>query len=146
MSVDSISGRARSAHAGPRFHFVRHLVEMFLAMGAGMVVGPLLLAVALGMSIDQARLQHAVVFVLVMAVSMTVPMVAWMRHRGHPWRGSAEMAVAMVAPALPLICLKTGHVISGQICSSYCLWSTVAMVALIVYRRSDYRLAAAAHT
>jgi hypothetical protein len=40
---------------------------------------------------------------MVMTVSMTVPMVAWMRYRGHGWVRSGEMVGAMVVPALALI-------------------------------------------
>ena len=48
------------------------------------------------------------------------------------------MAAAMVAPALLLICLRLVDVISGPICGVYCLTTIVAMVAVMVYRRSDY--------
>ena len=37
------------------FHFTRHLVEMFLAMMAGMMVGAFLLATAVGTSVAEAR-------------------------------------------------------------------------------------------
>jgi hypothetical protein len=68
---------------------------------------------------------------------MTVPMVAWMRYRGHAWDRSLEMAAAMVVPAIPLICLRLADV-AGPICSAYCLLSVLAMVGLMVYRRIEY--------
>lgn len=34
---------------------------------------------------------------------MTVPMVLWMRHRGHSWERGGEMAAAMNLPLLPLL-------------------------------------------
>jgi uncharacterized membrane protein len=55
------------------------------------------------------------------------------------------MAVAMIAPALPLVALKIGHVISGPVAGPYMSASMVAMIALIVYRRREYQRAAAAH-
>jgi hypothetical protein len=33
-----------------------------------------------------------------MAVAMTVPMVGWMRIRGHGWRHGIEMSIGMLAP------------------------------------------------
>jgi hypothetical protein len=69
---------------------------------------------------------------------MTVAMVLWMRYRGHGWRGCVEMAVAMVAPALPLIALRATGVIGGAICGAYCALSVLAMLAVMLYRRSDY--------
>jgi hypothetical protein len=67
-----------------------------------------------------------------------------MRYRRHNWRSSSEMAAAMVVPAIPLICLRLLDVISGPICGLYCLVTVVAMVALMLYRRSDYRATTAA--
>jgi hypothetical protein len=40
--------------------------------------------------------------VLVMGFNMTVPMVAWMRHRGHGRRSSAEMGLAL--PSVSVSC------------------------------------------
>ena len=40
-----------------------------------------------------------------MVVFMTVPMVAWMRLRGHSWRHGAEMAAGMLAPAVVIYIL-----------------------------------------
>jgi hypothetical protein len=80
-----------------------------------------------------------------MAVAMTVPMVAVMLYRGHSLRSAVEMAVAMIAPALPFIGLKLGHVIGGPVAGPYMGASMLAMVALIVYRRREYQRAAAVH-
>ncbi len=38
--------------------------------------------------------------VSLMGFNMTVPMVLWMRHRGHDWARSGEMAASMVVPSL----------------------------------------------
>jgi hypothetical protein len=40
-----------------------------------------------------------------MAFTMTVPMVAWMRYRGHRWQPTLEMAASMVIPTLVAIAL-----------------------------------------
>jgi uncharacterized membrane protein YdfJ with MMPL/SSD domain len=80
---------ARPARLG---HFARHYGEMVLAMAAGMVVlGPPIGAIA----------GHADLVMLAnMGVSMTVPMVAWMRYRGNDWRSTLEMAASMIVPTL----------------------------------------------
>lgn len=127
------------------FHFARHLVEMFLAMMAGMMVGAFLLATAVGTSVSETRREHAVAWVVVMAFDMTVPMVAVMLYRGHSRRSASEMAAAMIVPALPIVALQLTHVVSGQVGRAYMPVSMVAMIALIVYRRREYRTAAASH-
>jgi cytochrome bd-type quinol oxidase subunit 2 len=133
-------------HTGPfRFHFARHLVEMFLAMMAGMMVGAFLLAAAVGTSVSEARREHAVAWVVVMAFDMTIPMVAVMLYRGHSGRSAGEMAAAMIVPALPIVACQLSDASSGEIGRAYMPVSMVAMIALIVYRRSEYRTAAASH-
>jgi cytochrome bd-type quinol oxidase subunit 2 len=140
-----ITDRA-TPHTRPSwFHFTRHLVEMFLAMMAGMMVGAFLLATAVGTSVAEARREHAVAWVVVMAFDMTIPMVAVMLYRGHSWRSAGEMAAAMIVPALPIVACLVSDVVSGDVGRAYMPVSMVAMIALIVYRRSEYRTAAASH-
>ena len=88
----------RFTHAGPRFRFVRHLVEMMVAMWIGMPLGRALFAAIYGSASNEAVRQHDVAWTLLMAVAMTVPMVAVMLYRGHSRRGAGEMAAAMIAP------------------------------------------------
>jgi hypothetical protein len=82
---------------------------MVIAMFAGMV--------ALGIPADwvlkalgaNMHGQHPTRMLATMAVTMTVPMVAWMRYRGHAWRPNIEMAASMLAPTLAvLVLLWTG--------------------------------------
>src|SRR6185295_4888316 len=56
--------------------FALHFAEMWLAMMAGMFVFHALAPEAMTGALHQVG----------MAVAMTVPMVAWMRVRGHGWR------------------------------------------------------------
>ena len=121
----------------PTRTFARHVAEMTLAMVAGMMVSATIFLIAVGMTAAEAMRQHAVLFVVLQAVGMTVAMVAWMRHRGHTWSSSSEMAAAMVAPAVPLIALRLADVISGPICGLYCLATLVTMIGLMLYRRTD---------
>ena len=127
-----------------RSHLIRHVIEMYLAMQIGMVLGPLVFAIAIGAPVTDAREQHPVAFLIVMALSMTLPMVAWMLHRGHSWRSAGEMAVVMLAPAVPLVGLQLAGIIGASGCA-YMSVSTIAMVALIIHRRTEYRATAAAH-
>ena len=85
--------------------FLRHYAEMVIAMLLGMAV-VLGAVAAAGVALDPVELE-----LLVMATSMTVPMVAWMRYRGHGWAPAAEMSAAMYAPtAAALVLLWTGLV------------------------------------
>jgi hypothetical protein len=135
MTVGGFTNRGGRSHS---IHFLHHLLEMVLAMMVGMFAGAAVFVSALGITVDRAIQDHAVSFVVTMAFSMTVPMVAWMRYRGHAWDRSLEMGAAMVVPAIPLICLRLADVV-GPICGPYCLFSVLAMVGVMVYRRSDYR-------
>jgi RND superfamily putative drug exporter len=87
----------RLAPPKPRRHsparrLLRHYGEMVLAMVVGMVAlgGPL------GMLLGDGQ----ILMLLNMGFSMTVPMVAWMRYRGHGWKASGEMAASMILPTL----------------------------------------------
>lgn len=135
MSVNSVH-QARFLHLPP---FLRHLLEMIAAMLAGMIPAAAILSVAAGMSTDEALRRHPVLFVVVMAVAMTAPMVGWMRHRGHGRRACLEMGATALVPAVLLIGLRVAGVIGGPICGAYCALSIVAMVGVMLYRRDDYR-------
>src|SRR6266487_3824698 len=140
-----VATATRQARPGHEAHgFLRHLFEMALAMMAGMMVSAAIFLSAVGTTAAEAMREHAVLFVVLQAFGMTVAMVAWMRHRRHTWRSSSEMAVAMVIPAVPLICLRLLDVISGPICGVYCFTTIVAMVVVMLYRRADYGVAASA--
>ena len=98
-------------------HFVRHLVEMVLAMMIGMaalgaVWGAIL--TAYGEDVSAFKLHHAALFALVMALDMTVPMVWWMRLRGHDWARGGEMAGAMFVPTFFLIGFLQLGAVSGE--------------------------------
>jgi peptidoglycan/LPS O-acetylase OafA/YrhL len=124
--------------SGHLAHFLRHLLEMVLVMMVGMAAGGAIFVMATGIPADQAIENHAIAWVSVMAFSMTAPMVVWMRHRGHAWSMSLEMAATMVAPAIPLCILRAADVISGGVGGTYCGLSLLAMVSVVVYRRDYY--------
>ena len=135
----------RTTHTGARFRFVRHLVEMMVAMWIGMPLGRIIFASFFGSASNDAVRQHDIAWTLLMAVAMTVPMVAVMLYRHHSRRSAGEMAAAMIAPALPFVALKLGDVITGPVAGPYMCVSMLAMIALIAYRRREYQAAGAAH-
>ena len=118
----------------PTGHFVRHYLEMVVAMLLGMAAMGLVQAAGLDLGDDTA------VELVEMAVWMTVPMVAWMRHRGHRWRVCNEMAAAMVVPTLGALVLHwTGAVDDGD--ALIMLEHTVMFPAMLVpmlLRRDEY--------
>ena len=62
-----------------------------------------------------------------------------MLFRGHGWRNSAEMAAAMLVPAIPFIILCSLHALTGGPANgAYMMLSTLAMIGLMVYRRDVY--------
>lgn len=85
-------------------HFTRHYVEMVVAMflGMGVLLPPLGAALrAFGTSLHDTD----TLMISAMAVTMTVPMVTWMRYRGHGWQPCADMTAAMVIPTLAVLAL-----------------------------------------
>jgi hypothetical protein len=80
--------------------FARHFVEMVAAMLIGMAVfGGLATAIfaAAGSGLGD---QSVGLRVTLMGVYMTVPMVAWMKYRGHGAARNAEMGASMMVPSL----------------------------------------------
>ena len=88
--------------------FTRHYVEMVVVMFAGMLVlgvpGEAALH-AMGSGTSELRETAPATVFLGMAFTMTAPMVAWMRYRGHRWQPTLEMAASMVIPTLIAIAL-----------------------------------------
>lgn len=125
-------------------YFTRHLLEMIVVMVIGMVAGAAVFLAPQGLTAEEGMSRFPVLFVIVIAIAMTVPMVVWMRVRGHGWRGCYEMAAAMIGPAIPFILLYWLGVIPGPICSLYCPASFAAMIVLMLYRRDEYAAHAAA--
>jgi hypothetical protein len=97
-----------------RWRFLRHYLEMVAAMVVGMVVLGAALRGVLVLAGLRYPTQYAELAALEMAVTMSVGMVAWMRHRGHRWDSTLEMTGAMFAPAVALVPLLWLGVISGD--------------------------------
>jgi hypothetical protein len=96
-------------------HFARHYVEMVVAMLLGMAILGVPASMALdglGMSSSELRNDAPALLLFGMAVTMTVPMVGWMRYRGHGWRPSMEMAASMFVPTTAVIALLWGGLVA----------------------------------
>jgi hypothetical protein len=85
-------------------HFARHYGEMLMAMFLGMGVLLMPLGAALGV-VGLSLHDTDALMISGMAVTMTAPMVAWMRYRGHGWAACADMTAAMVIPTLGVLAL-----------------------------------------
>jgi hypothetical protein len=134
-----------SPHAAHQGHFLRHLLEMLLVMMPGMFLGGAVFTIGAGLAAgsaltwEEARLRYPELCLLTIGIVMSVPMVAWMRYRGHGWRSGGEMTAAMVVPALALIGLFWLHVIGSEpLCGVYCIVMIPAMVGAMLVRRSEY--------
>jgi hypothetical protein len=124
-------------------HFIRHYVEMVVAMVVGMVAlgvpaeGVLR---ALGTGTSELKDSAPAVVLLGMAVTMTVPMVAWMRHRGHGWRPNAEMAASMIVPTLGVIALLGAGLVTdfGVLMTLEHVVMLPAMLLVMLLRVDEY--------
>lgn len=129
-------------------HFVRHYVEMVVAMFAGMVVlgAPLeLLLRAVGSSTDKLESSAPEVVLLGMAVIMTIPMVGWMRYRGHAWRPCNEMAASMFIPTFGAIALLwTGTGFGSAMMIEHMVMLPAMLVAMLL-RIDEYACDHSAH-
>jgi len=86
--------------------FTRHYAEMLAAIFLGMFVLGFALAAPLelaGVDVSSWKTESPALLLLGMAFTMTVPMVAWMRHRRHGWAPAWEMTAAMFVPSLAAI-------------------------------------------
>ena len=106
--------------------FLRHYAEMVVVMLLGMIVLGMPLGAALDAIVSGATDRPAVML-LGMGVTMTVPMVAWMRLKhGHGWRASNEMAASMIVPTILAI---AAHAIGVASLDTILLAEHVVMLA-----------------
>lgn len=139
-------GSARWASIVGALAFGRHYLEMVLAMGLGMLVlaWPLDAALELGGAHPESWGESAPeLSLLAMGVTMTVPMAAWMRVRGHGWQATAEMSAAMLIPTVAAMAAVATDFIS-DLDAVYAGEHTamfLAMFLAMLWRRSEYACA-----
>jgi hypothetical protein len=124
-------------------HFVRHYLEMVVAMFIGMGVLGLPLGLALGAAGSGWSELHSdapALALLAMAATMTVPMVGWMAYRGHGARANAEMSAAMFVPTFAAIALLWSDVATdiGLLMAIEHVAMLASMLAAMLLRPADY--------
>jgi flagellar biosynthetic protein FliP len=110
-------------------------------MVAAMMLGMYLLDMPCGMALSALGVDNSdpVTSALLMTFTMTVPMVLWMRVRGHSWERSGEMGAAMAIPSLAIVALAIAGVISRDGLAGAVMDPMIpAMLALMLYRRAEY--------
>ena len=129
--------------------FARHYIEMVIAMFAGMIVlglpveGVLRAVGTSGSAIEDSAPAATLVE---MAIIMTIPMVAWMRHHGHAWRPCNEMAASMFVPALAAMALMwTGAIGFGTAMVLQHAIMLPAMLVAMLLRFDEYACDHRAH-
>lgn len=145
---DQISATRRPGH--PWLLFAAHFVEMTSVMSIGMVAAVTVFMYGINLTVeriewDEVLQKYPAQALLVVAIGMSLPMIPWMRARGHTWRSAYEMAAVMAVPAIPFICLALFGAVQGAQCGLYCLTGLVAMLGLMLYRRPEYQSRHAHH-
>jgi hypothetical protein len=129
----------RTVGSRPGRQFVRHYVEMLVAMIAGMLLFAPLWTVAGAALGWTAILDRPDVAALVMATDMTLGMSIWMRYRGHGWVPVAEMGVAMYASFVVLfVPFWTGLISGGTLMIAGHVLMLPAMLVAMLRRRAEY--------
>lgn len=117
----------------PIRHFIRHYVEMVVAMMLGMAV----LSVPARAVYDVS--DRPALLLVEMALTMTIPMVAWMRFRGHGWRLCNEMAASMLVPALGALALLGGGLVTDTTALGIEHMAMLpSMLVAMLLRRDEY--------
>ena len=124
-------------------HFIRHYAEMLIAMFLGMFLlgGALAAALAVvGVDVGSWRNDAPELLLLGMAFTMSAPMVAWMRHRGHGWTPAWEMTAAMFVPSVAAIALLWAGAVedSGTLLAIQHIAMFPAMLVVMLARRDEY--------
>ncbi len=125
--LDRLSAFVRHASRNGVARFCGHFFEMVLAMFPGMIIFH---AVVVFLSPGNAFPPSSLLYQVLMALSMAVPMAGWMLFRGHTCRQAIEMSTAMLLPMAVLAALSMrGFAAAGMI---------LGMLGLMLYRRDEY--------
>jgi hypothetical protein len=124
-------------------HFVRHYAEMVVAMFLGMAVlglpaGRAMSAV--GTSWSELHTDAPALMLMGMAVTMTVPMIGWMRFRGHGWQANTEMSASMFVPTFAVVALLWAGLVEdlGVLLVIEHVAMLASMLAAMLLRRAEY--------
>jgi flagellar biosynthetic protein FliP len=117
-------------------HFVRHYIEMVIAMFAGMAI----LGFPAGRAMDAIGATSDAWMFLSMAATMTAGMVAWMIHRGHGRRANLEMSASMFVPTFAVIGLLGADVMTdiGALMVIEHVAMLLSMAGVMLLRPAEY--------
>jgi hypothetical protein len=123
--------------------FARHYAEMVVAMFLGMFALGLPLGALLGVAgVDVAAWDTDAreLMLLGMAFTMSVPMAAWMRYRGHGWAPVWEMTASMFVPSVAAIALLWGGLVEGTdaLLAIQHIGMFPSMLAVMLMRLEEY--------
>jgi hypothetical protein len=122
--------------------FIRHYLEMVVAMFLGMIVLGIPAEAGLrafGSSSSELQADAPALMLLGMAVIMTASMVAWMRRMGHGWQPCNEMAAGMFLPTFLVIgMMAAGAADFGLAMSLEHVLMLPAMLVAMLLRRDEY--------
>lgn len=134
MSNVTTASRTTSRRA-----FARHFAEMVVAMLLGMAVLGGLAVLAFAAAGSSLSDQPGAIQVTLMGLSMTVPMVIWMRHRRHSGSRTAEMAASMLVPSAVAAAVAAAGVLGTGAALAFQHGVMVpAMLAVMLWRYDEY--------
>ncbi len=107
-------------------------------MVVGMIASAAVFLIIVQMTWDEATRQRPTASLLVIAAGTSIPMASWMLHRGMGRRNTAKMAAAMLLPVSPFLGLVWLGITESALFGPYCISAIVAMLALMLHRRSHY--------
>jgi hypothetical protein len=130
----------RRTLGGRWLRFAKHFVLMLAAMYLGMfTLYPAYAFLAGRLGYRDPTSELPLVSALVMALVMTLPMVALMHYHRHGWRPIAEMAAAMVIPTLAAALLHlAGTISAGSVMSVGQVTMIPAMLAVMLLAFGHY--------
>jgi cytochrome bd-type quinol oxidase subunit 2 len=132
---------AKLHHKHRMSHFWRHYLQMAAVMVVGMIATGAIFLLIVGLKTwDEVTSQYPTQALVGMAAGMSIPMVAWMLYRGMGRKNSYEMALTMILPVIPFLCLVWFGITKSAQCGGYCALTFVTMFALMRYRRSEYSM------
>jgi hypothetical protein len=141
--VVPVPGKKASRFLG---HFFEMVVVMMLGMCALGAAFGAFHQVAFGSGIAAAWRDHVGLAAFAMAFNMTVPMVLWMRYRGHSWERGGEMALAMNLSLLPALVLYAFDAIPARgVLGMQMMLMIPAMLVAMLYRKGEYSAPHTAH-
>jgi hypothetical protein len=143
MRAIHIGTRSTTERRSRTWTFLRHLFEMTVAMMLGMcVLGMAFRGVhtaLFGGSFADTWREHTGLAVFAMTFNMTMPMVAWMHHRGHAWDRCWEMGGAMFGLGFAvLVPFWLGIIPAGAALPLEMALMIPVMVLVMLYRLDEY--------